>query len=732
MKYFRNSLILRIKRLRACLSALLFLCLLGSEGLIAQDCVRVVQSQGQSHEDWAQKLEACIDKEPRNVEALITLAHIYAGDELRNRGRSRSLINKAVDSAENKVHALEQQLILFRQGIHRRMPPFMTRMKRVDLAKGILRLTPESAVALEELGLNEKGKYIISRNRLKFDIRNRKSPGVERKLFSPDRLNLDVIQQQVGPLVTEDDHARDAYLKSVDFLERSLRLERNRIQVYKELAQLYFLEKDYHSALNLVTRMQTQFPDDSFTWFLAASVMHRMDNSDVAAGMIQRGKDLLSDLEVHALENISMLLRPQEQAKYDLQGQVYADEFWSLRDPILSTSVNERKVEHLVRLVCSDLLFDEGTGKLGRDTERGETFIRYGEPLKDSTIDGIIFRGDNPGVYSRHGTTLQMWNYGQFTLAFERIDFSDEWRLYSPSAKAFSDLFDFTEANMADYVLDADSRAKSNPELYFFKPPADALPVEWRQSSFKGKGSGVDRVIAYSVPLDSVLSSRSVKIDLSSNLFEQSTGSGEWNKLGFKSELFVANKDRFNSEWGGYISYSSDGRGGTTALEIFANGGDAMAVKRFRHEAKQYDKGVLNLSDLLLAKTVEEGVESLPSEWQRGELSIEPWGAVILRPEDKPYLYVEVYNLKTGDYDVEVSFRSKRKKRQGIAKVLNLFSGKNESVAASYKVSVHPVDDYQYLQLDLPDKEGDYILQVDVTQNEFSKTANLDFSLREE
>ena len=694
----------------------------------SQDCVKLSSDTNRAE----QILLECAERQPDNPQTYLALAQLYALDEFRDRGKSRKYLDKAAKASDNAVFVLEKKLQLARQGIHRPMPIFMLRMQRVDLAKKILRATSESAIAFEELGLNEMSKYLVTRNRLKFDVTNKRGSEMgtlDREVFSPDRLNLDVIEQQLGPLVTLDSQAQKSYALAVDFFKRSLNANPEQYEVFNHLLELYFLEKDFHSAMASVTKMQGLFDDRAETWFLAAAVMHRLDNSDVASGMILRGMQLLTDLDKHQYENISMLLSEDQQIQYDLKGQNFADYFWSVRDPVLSTSVNERKVEHVVRISIADLIYDEGTGKLGRETERGRTYIRYGDPVKDSTIDGIVYRGDSPGIMNNSGTTIQMWNYGRFTLAFERIDYTEQYRLYSPSATAFNSYFDFADAVNGDYVVAARELSRNSPELYRYRSGAQAIPVEWRQSSFKSAGEGEDRVIAFTIPIDSTWHMNAQKVDLSSNLFSWSKESGTWEKKGFKSQLYESDK-RPIQEFSGYFDYAMQEESESVALEIFANGGDAVGLQRLAHKAKGFTGSKLSLSDILLASFIEEDHESSSKEWRRGDLSIIPWGAQTFDRTARPYIYFEVYGLQSPDYAVEVSFRKKKKERKGVAKVLNLFQGNRDAVAASYTAQVTKQDDFQYLQLDLPKDEGDYEVLVTVYDSGKEESSSINIRIR--
>ena len=55
--------------------------------------------------------------------------------------------------------------------------------------------------------------------------------------------------------------------------------------------------------------------------------------------------------------------------------------YWWARDPTPTTLVNERLLEHVARIVDADFYFEvPALGLAGRDTDRGEIWLRYGSP----------------------------------------------------------------------------------------------------------------------------------------------------------------------------------------------------------------------------------------------------------------------------------------------------------------------------------------------------------------
>ncbi|MEJ2202585.1 MAG: TonB family protein [Gemmatimonadota bacterium] len=82
--------------------------------------------------------------------------------------------------------------------------------------------------------------------------------------------------------------------------------------------------------------------------------------------------------DVDGIRDISLLLGPREQAEYQTtsgdERLAWQARFWAPLDPILSTEVNEREVEHWARSAQAFLRFG------GFDTDPGEVWVRYGPP----------------------------------------------------------------------------------------------------------------------------------------------------------------------------------------------------------------------------------------------------------------------------------------------------------------------------------------------------------------
>ncbi len=91
----------------------------------------------------------------------------------------------------------------------------------------------------------------------------------------------------------------------------------------------------------------------------------------------------------------------------------------SQADPLLLTPYNERELEHYARVTLSTLCFSHPRGigrdpeRLGWETDRGQTLIRYGLPKQWALMRPEVIPGE--GLVP----PTELWDYGRFDLLFE-------------------------------------------------------------------------------------------------------------------------------------------------------------------------------------------------------------------------------------------------------------------------------------------------------------------------
>ena len=151
--------------------------------------------------------------------------------------------------------------------------------------------------------------------------------------------------------------------------------------------------------------------------------LQRMSRTEEAEDQFRLAFRSLPAAEVAELEDVSKLLDPSQTAQYwkasgDARGG-WVRSFWDRLDPILSTPVNERRVEHLARASYAHLRFGSAL------SDPGEVWVRYGRP----THVRVVAEGS--------GVRTEFWDYGsgpditfRRMAASENLDLTSEGRAY--------------------------------------------------------------------------------------------------------------------------------------------------------------------------------------------------------------------------------------------------------------------------------------------------------------
>lgn len=137
---------------------------------------------------------------------------------------------------------------------------------------------------------------------------------------------------------------------------------------------------------------------DGHGWLLQGLALQRLSRSEEAEQAFAAGLASVPGAEARALTDVAPILRDQDATAYGRmprEAQVaWSEAFWRPLDPILATTVNERKVEHLARAAYVLLRY----GSVSSDV--GEVILRYGQPRAIRAVD------EGPGV------RMEFWDFG--------------------------------------------------------------------------------------------------------------------------------------------------------------------------------------------------------------------------------------------------------------------------------------------------------------------------------
>ncbi len=131
---------------------------------------------------------------------------------------------------------------------------------------------------------------------------------------------------------------------------------------------------------------------------ISGLALHRLGRSSEAEGQFRMAMGGLSPREREAFTDIRPLLTADESEEYLSAGTSrprWSAAYFARMDPLRSTTVNEREVEHLARSAYALLRY------AGADTDAGRIWVRYGRP-------------DNRRVFGEGGNLrTEFWDYGR-------------------------------------------------------------------------------------------------------------------------------------------------------------------------------------------------------------------------------------------------------------------------------------------------------------------------------
>ncbi len=126
-------------------------------------------------------------------------------------------------------------------------------------------------------------------------------------------------------------------------------------------------------------------PWDPAGWMALGLALHRGQKTAAAAAAFDSGMVLMSPAERSRYDRIERVLRPLDSSRTAASAAAaraaYARTYWLLADRLWSRDGNEERLEFLARVEFAELRWTvDELGVRGADTDRGDTYIRYGPP----------------------------------------------------------------------------------------------------------------------------------------------------------------------------------------------------------------------------------------------------------------------------------------------------------------------------------------------------------------
>jgi len=360
--------------------------------------------------------------------------------------------------------------------------------------------------------------------------------------------------------------------------------------------------------VGLFEAVRQQNPTEPEAYFMICLGLQRQGETALAYGAFARGMGYVEDGYLRT----SLALLGDENT---LAG-------WRSKDPLFLTGVNERLKEHFSRVVYAEMRFGNSIKNLhGVDTDQGEMFVRFGSPLT---------RHER----TRAMATYELWDYGDFQLAFYEIGGRGNWTLQ------------WAVLDQVEYVPKA--FLSRNPDRY-------VDPYQWRRFGIPvqvGQFRGVDGMtrleVFMSIPDDQVSCQMERvglgRVDLQKGIF---LFDDKWqprvqniNDITHMPRLDGRNQSAGQLLWAENVNVAP----GSYHFAVETSDNLEAALGQHLDEIDVVDFGgdALKLSSLVLAKNIRENHDK---PFGRGQFTILPNPSKQFTTEDRVGVYFETYNL---------------------------------------------------------------------------------------
>lgn len=161
----------------------------------------------------------------------------------------------------------------------------------------------------------------------------------------------------------------------------------------KRLAAVYLETRNYARIAEMLQEYALEHPDDIQILPILAQACARLEAFDRAEAFFRDYLEAVDKKERAYYDDITLVTSSETLEAVERtpisDRQAFLASFWSERDPDLTTTANERRLEHYRRVWYSMQNFSEG--KQPWD-QRGEVYIRFGEPDHRSRSDNRNFQ----------------------------------------------------------------------------------------------------------------------------------------------------------------------------------------------------------------------------------------------------------------------------------------------------------------------------------------------------
>lgn len=449
------------------------------------------------------------------------------------------------------------------------------------------------------------------------------------------------------------DEGRD---KAIANLSRALEIDPDHKDARILLGLVYYESGRAKELVELFRGYLDRHPGDANARFVVGLGYRSLGDLQRAYASFVAGLEKMDERQQRFMTSVLLVASTGEASADSTLPDVEAvRRFWTGRDPLFLTPLNERMMEHCSRVAYANLRFaDPVRGLEGWETDMGQVYIRYGEPKRRRTTPAEIVTGvEQPLWYQDYlaerarqfGTVpfeeakrTEMWDYGEF-----RIYFVNPRRDYWRYEIAFRYRIPLGLETLTELVPDA------------FEDPYSWIRYDasHQVGQFRGDDGKTRLEMTYALPLERLATEpvrKGIKrVDVNQGLFlfdaswdtlksdVQKVEMMPWVQYDAAREGFLFASERLNLEPGRYF------------LAAEAQDVKTGSVGAFRQplEVRDFSGDSLQVSSLLLARRV---VERQNAPFGRDRFLILPNPLGRCERDGQAAFYFEVYNLSRNEF----------------------------------------------------------------------------------
>ncbi len=531
-----------------------------------------------------------------------------------------------------------------------------------------------------------------------------------------------------SPMLSLDKFALEDFEEAEQYFLKVLYHDSTNSQAILHLSTLYEDVGKPGKAIPYLQRLVELNPDDQQAHLYLGLMYYRTSNLKGAYGQYKEALILMKPAEQRDFtyysvkELIKPLLGDEIKGFSEIDIKNLIDLYWRVKDPLYLTDYNERLLEHYSRVAYANLRFGVNRADLsGWKSDRGEVYLRYGEPLNRIRFRPQINAGGRTSVKLK----TDVWYYNDMVFGFTDTFFNGKYQFSQPSpGNVYQSQYENDSYTYFNYVK------KIRNETYDPKFEGPKFEVPYSLAQFKNVNDNyrTDLYLSYGLKAtDSLISGNNFVYNHKVGLFVLDPLFNKISEVIDTFSVFPKYRELKINDTTDYIINTVETIANQDSLnlgfEVTRFEDKGVSSHHFPFDIKKFKKTNLDISDIVLASDIQEdGEKDYPLK--RGEINILPNPAAIFTESGKMFIYYELYNLKlqtgAGEFQQTLTLK-KTEEKSGISKtfnsVLNIFGmgsdDKEIVLTTTYKVAES--NPRIYFQLDMSKYEpSEYSLSLDI------------------